>query len=48
LVDVSLKVRFGFVTSRELFVGSLKLLCVLDHLVDLGAGETSNGVSNAW
>lgn len=47
LVDVSLEIRLGLVTSREVLVGLLELFSILDHLVDLGAGETADRVGDA-
>lgn len=46
LVDVSLKVGLGLVPSRELLVSLLELLGILDHLLDLGGGETTNRVGD--
>ena len=47
LVDVSLEVGLGLMTSREVLVGLLELLGILDHLVDLGGRETANRVGDA-
>jgi hypothetical protein len=47
LVDISLEVGLGIVTSREVLVSLLELLSILDHLVDLGGRETTNRVGDA-
>lgn len=47
LMNVSLEVGLGFMTSREVLVSLLELLSILDHLVDLSGRETANRVGDA-
>ena len=46
LVDVCLQVRLRLMASREVLVGLLELLSILDHLLDLSGRETANGVGD--
>lgn len=43
-VEVSLKVRLGLVTGREVLVGVLELLSILDHSLDLFGRKSANRV----
>lgn len=43
-VEVGLKVRLGLVTSREVLVGVLELLSILDHSLDLLGRKSANRV----
>ena len=44
LVELVLELGSGFVLGGEVLVGLLELLGILDHLVDLGTGQSTDGV----